>query len=181
MVKILNINDTIKYKYVKLIGKRESVIIPEGVLELELEDNGLKSIVLPNSLIKFESYENNINNIELPENIEIVQLASNNVEKITVRKQLKKLHFLNIRDNKIKDIDFVIPSSIDYFYISGNENIKIKYLDFLFDDCNNIKPDTDFLESYKDGELLYNDKTRTMVAQRAYLGRKYIDIKSVVT
>ena len=94
MVKILNINDdNIKYKYVKLIGKRDSVIIPEGVLELELEDNGLKSIVLPNSLIKFESYENNINNIELPENIEIVQLASNNVEKITVRKQLKKLHF----------------------------------------------------------------------------------------
>jgi hypothetical protein len=125
------------------------------------------------------STNNNLTTIELPENIIDVILDNNKLTSITARKPLTKIIGLSIQDNKFEKFDLLLPNSMGHFNIQGNNNIKIKYIDFVFicDEYDNVRSliDGDYKYILANGALM-SEYVRHQVAQRAYTGQKYIDI-----
>ena len=138
---------------------------------------GLTSIYIPDSVKEIDCSENNLTEVELPEAIEIVYLSCNNLTKLKARNELKCLICLDIRYNNMSDLDIRIPKTFRMFWMEGNPDLRIKYLEFLFPyEDNAIVLDGDFLDEYGNG-LLQREYTRNKVGQRVYSGQKYIPIK----
>lgn len=167
--------------HLKIRGSLDHFKVPEHVTYLNISKTGLKTIELNDKLEFLHCHSNKLKTLELPADILIVHVDRNELENITAREPLTSLLLLDISYNKFKNFDLKLPlNTMDYFYMGGNHDIKIKYLDFLFlcDEYNVCYGlvDGDCQHILGDGILMYNLDVRRRVEQHSYLGKKYIDV-----
>lgn len=80
----------------------------------------------------------------------------------------------------MEKLDLDIPNTLKDFFVEGNPNIRIKDMNLLFSDLElETLIDGDFNEVLAD-YVLYDEYMRSILAQRCYQGRKYIDIRDLI-
>lgn len=167
--------------HLKIRGRLDHFKAPDHISYLNISKTWLKTIELNDKLEFLHCYSNKLKTLELPANILVVDVGRNELENITAREPLTNLLRLDISYNKFKHFDLKLPlNTMEYFYMGGNPDIKIKYLDFLFlcDEYNVCYDlvDGDCQHILGDGKLMYNLDVRRRVEQHSYQGKKYIDV-----
>jgi hypothetical protein len=111
--------------------------IPPGIEHIELIDIGLKTISLPDGIEHLNCSRNFLKTIEIPQSLVYLNASKNLLSEITFRSPTgNRLEELNIRSNKFKVLDFVVPKKF-YCLNANNNNIQfigesVKY--FFSDD-----------------------------------------------
>ena len=165
---------------IELIGKLNHFDTPYGLNVVDCNNMGLQTIHISDDLKWLFCSCNEITEIELPDDIEMAVLSDNKLVKIKARSQLTSLKCLDISNNMITDFDIKLPQTMEIFYMRGNpENMRIKYLNFVINDYDNLNCAGDFIDILGDGILL-QEYARTILGQRCFLGRKYIDLKRMI-
>lgn len=137
----------------------ELSIFENNPKHLTIYDSNIKVLKLPDSCISIFTDNCIIEEIHFNKNIKYIDcedckiqnikfdINSHQIIKINLKDNLldkfdhllpESLLYLDLRNNKIKEISCKLPKLLE-LNISGNDNIKIKYLDFMFND--NIAPD----------------------------------------
>ena len=128
-----------------------NITLPEGIENFELAGNKIENITIPTSVKRLNLSGNKISNIDLPTNIETAELNNNKISNIDLSKNnnladlelyRNPLENIDVRNNPNlsvlkfglkteKDtIDFSNNTKLSNVLIEGNENGKIKSLDF---------------------------------------------------
>ncbi len=126
---------------------------------INIYDSNIKLLKLPDTCISLFTNNCIIEEIHFNKNIKYIDcedckiknikfdINSHQIIKINLKDNLldkfdhqlpESLLYLDLRNNKIKEISYKLPKLFE-LNISGNDNIKIKHLDFMFKD--NIAPD----------------------------------------
>lgn len=164
-----------------LTGTLDHFKVPDNITTLGISNTGVKTIELNDKLEYLYCSKNKLRTLELPANILCVDVDCNELEEITAREPLTCLVRLDIRYNKFKRFDLRLPlNTMSDFFIAGNPDIKIKYMDFLFlcdenDVCYGLV-DGDCKDILGNGKLVYDLWVRGQVEQHSYSGKKYIDV-----
>ena len=141
------------------ISTEELSIFENNPKYINIYDSNIKLLKLPDTCISIFTNNCRIEEIHFNKNIKYIDcenckiqniifyLNSNQIIKINLKDNLlnnfnhylpDSLLYLDLRNNKIKEISCKLPKLFE-FNISGNDNIKINHLDFIFKD--NIAPD----------------------------------------
>ena len=150
----LNIHDKIEpctHLYIKNFNK--PVKIPEYCTYLVIESGSITHFTIPNHIKDFYCAGlGTITSLDIPDGLETLNCSGNPIDELFINNnmlfldchdcKIKKLISssnlslitLNIQNNFIEDIDFMLPMSLQQLEIYGNKNIKIKHLDFLLND-----------------------------------------------
>jgi Leucine-rich repeat (LRR) protein len=188
---------------ISLINATDSNIndfkVPDSVRELEVQGSlttyevpdhiesmcctglGLQTIKLNENLQFLICSRNNLETIELPQGIISAWLDNNKLSSITAQEPLTSIENLDISYNNFKNFDLKLPNTMGNFFISGNPNIRIRHIDFVFncDAYDNVTSliHGDYQELLCNGRLL-EEYIRHKVAQHSYTGQKYIDFSN---
>lgn len=108
------------------------LIIPKNIKILSCNCIGLSELILPDGIQFVYCSYNNLTQLDIPSSIIVLLADHNQLTNITVRDKLLYIEDLNISFNKFKDFDIYLPKTMQSFFIAGNRNIKVKYLDFIF-------------------------------------------------
>ncbi len=165
-------------------GHLTEYVIPNHILDFCGDNLGLEKLTLNEKLEWLFCRHNKLKSICLTPNLICASLDNNALETITTSGELTAIQSLSLTNNAIHNFDIVLPHDMFEFNIAGNENIRIKYLDFIF----NYDEEDKYIISIIDGDyrwvlgngiLMNSEYARTMVAQYCYSGRKYIDLDEV--
>ena len=94
----------------------ENITLPNGIINVDLDDNKIKNIVIPSSVRKLSLYSNLLSNITLPNGIEEVILVNNKLTSLVVPSSVKKL---SATTNKISNVQ--LQPGIKELDLSENE------------------------------------------------------------
>lgn len=163
-------------------GHLTEYTIPEHVTQFYGCDLGLEKLTLNENLEWLHCMHNKLKTICLTPRLICADLDDNELETITTSAPLTAIRLLSIRNNNIKKFDVVLPHGMFEFNIAGNKDIRIKYLDFIFNCDENDHPmsliDGDYKWILGDGVLMH-EYAFYRVAQYCHSGRKYIDLDEV--
>lgn len=165
-----------------LYGTMNNLIIPDGITDIECSNLGLEKIYISDSVEYLQCSDNNLNTIELPKNILCASIDNNKITKITCREPLTRLFSLIICNNLITDFDIKLPTTVSHICISGNKNIKFKYLDFLFYGGNSTLYnliDGDIKDELDIHNLFFREHLRGRLYDLCIYGETYIDLKQI--
>ena len=158
-----------------ITGLLKTYTIPPNITHLEIDDVGLESITLSEDIRWLICSGNKISHIELNKDIEFAHLSYNQLSTITARAPLTNIKMLDIQNNNMKTLDIYLPTTMQMFFMSGNPGLRIKYMEFLLDEYNNVI-DGDVMDVLGNG-LLYDEYIRMRLGNKIYQGSKYIDIE----
>lgn len=163
-------------------GQLSEYTIPQHVLQFDGTGIGLEKLTLNENLEWLFCAGNKLKTICLTPKLICATLDDNELETIATSGSLTAIQSLSIRNNKIRNFDVVLPHGMFEFNIEGNKDIRIKYLDFVFNCDEDDHPmsliDGDYKWILGDGVLMHEYAFHT-VAQYCYSGRKYIDLDEV--
>ena len=139
--------------------------------------NTIQELEIPLSIKELHCDYNPIKNIILPKDIEIVYCSHCQLETISINENLTNLIILDLQCNNLNVIDFKLPKTLTILNIWNNNNIKLKYLDFIFKDNMNYLCGGDYFETLNPG---YGDVPFDYTLSKIYKyvldGQEYIDI-----
>ena len=162
-----------------------TVHVPEGIAFLFIIGCEIQHLILSSTVQIFgvipESESETgciVKHITLNENIITVKCPNCGIETLDSPFDfLPKLDDLDIRYNKIKNINFRTGYAIGFF-VEGNEGIRIKYLYFVVNqDLGVIDPPTDYLTIVTD--IVPTEVQGQYLLQAIESGETYIDIHKI--
>lgn len=164
-----------------LEGSIPSLVVPSHIEILDCCNMNLCDLVLNENICVLFACNNNLTKLALPPKIRSVSITNNKLQKLSIinDKELEELHYLDISDNDMNDLNIRLPKTMSIFNMSGNPNLRIKHLDFIFrsDELESLI-DGDFWDNLGNGAL-YCEHVRHKLANRIYQGRKYINVKQL--
>ena len=98
----------------------DKLIIPDGVTYVSADRIGLKEIYVPDSVKYLYLSDNFLTQLELPSGIEKVEANLNYLEHVRFRGQPDQLFSLELEDNRLEDIDFNPPKTLEVFNVKKN-------------------------------------------------------------
>ena len=137
----------------------ESLIIDDDVRDLYITNTKVKVLILSQSIKFIFFVDCDIETLIINEHIVTIDCEGCKIKHVIIPKDLKCVRSINFKDNLLTEFEHIIPSSISDidlrnnniseinvklprlfdFNISGNNDIKVKHVDFMFYD--NIAPD----------------------------------------
>jgi hypothetical protein len=157
-------------------GSLEYLQVPDHITCIVCNSMGIKKITLHDGIESIYCDGNDLETIDLPEHILAVHVSENKLKTITCRGTLDRLFCLDASHNQIEDLDIRLPPyTMDYCYLTGNPDIKIKHLGFLFsNDQIYTTIDNDFAKAKLNREYL-----RGRLWDLCKAGYTYIDLDSL--
>lgn len=179
-----NISDLIIPEYItnlEFCGQLSEYSINDHITDFWCFGLGLQSLKLNENLQWLVASNNCLTSLELSSSLVYVDLNKNILNSLTAKTNLTNIKVLDIRHNCFDKFDLLLPKNMVSFWIEGNPQIKIKYIDFIFvcDENDNVISiiDGDYKDILGGGPYLAQSEwVRNAVAQRAHTGQKYIDI-----
>jgi hypothetical protein len=99
-----------------LTSKLDELIIPDGVTNVYCPNISIKKIYIPDSVEYLYCKKNLLEEVELPNNFKYINLKKNKIKKVTIRGEINRTDFfLNLRNNKLEDHDFMNQINIKNF------------------------------------------------------------------
>ncbi len=166
----------------QLIGKLTHLEIPEGIHEIICCSMGLQTISVHDDVKYLYCSENCLSFLEIPKDMIVLYAPKNKLSKLKCKndEELTQLVALDISHNLFTDFDLKLPQTMFDFNISGNpEHMRIKYLNFVIDEDDRLNCFGDYLDILGDG-LLFDEYARVILGQRCFLGRTYINLKTMI-
>jgi hypothetical protein len=100
--------------------------IPQGIKYVEIKNLGLKTLYIPDGTINVNCSNNFLKTIEIPQSLITLKANKNLLTEIIFRSpNFNQLEDLDIRSNKFKYLDFVIPKKFCCLNASKNNILSI--------------------------------------------------------
>jgi hypothetical protein len=98
----------------------DHLIIPDGVEWVSANRLGLKSLYIPDSVRTLYINNNFLACLDLPENIENLYAKKNYLTDVRFRKPPTKLISMDLQENRLTTLDFIMPKTIEILRLRKN-------------------------------------------------------------
>lgn len=166
-------------EYIELKGQLSHLDVPDGKWSVDCSDMGLETIYVPDQIEELHCSDNNLKMLEVPNTIQVIDCENNQITEIKFRGgDPESLVHLNICDNKFETFDTRLPKTLGMLFISGNPNIRMKYLDCVFIGTIYFIIG-DFDEVLFEGKLKYKEWFRLKLYNMCQNDMHYITLKDI--